>query len=132
MHSFIYRVMQPSLESRYTIETRKECVYMKVTGVYNSQQFMGLPKIMLDECVKADSNKILVDAREVDFTNLSTMERYFLGEEFANVISYHVSVAIVVPEKIITKFLETVATNRGAKMQVVSDLETAKAWLKNQ
>lgn len=124
--------MQPSLESNIVVEKRTDYLYMKITGVYNSQQFLSLPKIILGECTKANSTKVLVDALEVDFTNLSTMERYFLGEEFANVISYRASVAAVVPEKVITKFLETVATNRGAKMQVLSDFKVAETWLKDQ
>jgi hypothetical protein len=124
--------MQPSSESNYEIELRTDYVYMKIVGVYNSQQFMGLPEIILNECGKVKSEKILVDMLNVDFSNLSTMERYFLGEEFAKVISYHASVAAVVPEKVITKFLETVATNRGANIVVVSDFSIAEAWLKNQ
>ena len=57
------------------------------------------------------------------------MERYFLGEEFAQVVSYRLAIAIFVREELITKFLETVATNRGAKMFVTSDKGKALAWL---
>ena len=124
--------MLPTSESEYTVEKKSDYVYLKITGVYNSHEFLGYPKIMLDSCRKFDSNRLLLDAQEVDFTNLSTMERYFLGEELAKVISYRLAVAIVVPEEIITKFLETVATNRGANMFVVSDLKTAEAWLRGQ
>jgi hypothetical protein len=124
--------MQPSSESKYEIELRTDYVYMKIVGVYNSQQFMGLPEIILNECGKVKSEKILVDMLNVDFSNLSTMERYFLGEEFAKVISYHASVAAVVPEKVITKFLETVAINRGANIVVASDFSVAESWLINQ
>jgi hypothetical protein len=124
--------MQPSSESNYEIELRTDYVYMKIVGVYNSQQFMGLPEIILNECGKVKSEKILVDMLNVDFSNLSTMERYFLGEEFAKVISYHASVAAVVPEKVITKFLETVAINRGANIVVASDFSVAESWLINQ
>ena len=132
MHSLVNTVMLPASESNYTVQKRTDYLYMKVTGVYNSQQFMELPRVILNECKKAGSNKILVDALEVDFANLSTMERYFLGEEFAKVISYHATIAAVVPEKTITKFMETVATNRGANLLVAGDLKSAELWLNAQ
>ena len=75
---------------------------------------------------------MLVNVKEVDFTNLSTMERYFIGEEIANIVSHKLSVAVVAPEEMITKLLERVATNRGANMLVVSDLKTAEVWLRGQ
>jgi hypothetical protein len=87
---------------------------------------------MILEAKKARAEKLLVNVKEVDFTNLSTMERYFIGEEIANIVSYKLSVAVVAPEEIITKFIETVATNRGINILVVSDLETAADWLKSQ
>jgi hypothetical protein len=105
---------------------------MEILGVYNATWFLGLPKLMILEAKKARAEKLLVNVKEVDFTNLSTMERYFIGEEIANIVSYKLSVAVVAPEEIITKFIETVATNRGINILVVSDLETAADWLKSQ
>ena len=121
--------MIPAGESSYTLETRSDYIVMRITGVYNSRQFLGYPQIMLDACRKADVKKILVDATLVDFSNLSTMERYLLGEEFGQVVSYHLAIAILVREELITNFLETVATNRGAKMFVSSENDKALAWL---
>ena len=121
--------MIPAGESSYTLETRSDYIVMRITGVYNSRQFLGYPQIMLDACLKADVKKILVDATLVDFSNLSTMERFFLGEEIASVVSNKVAIALVVPEQIITHFSETVAVNRGAKIFVAFNTERAVEWL---
>ncbi|MFT5310865.1 MAG: hypothetical protein ACI8VL_001776 [Bacteroidia bacterium] len=119
-------------ESWYTVKSYPDYISMEILGVYNATWFLGLPKLMILEAKKARAEKLLVNVKEVDFTNLSTMERYFIGEEIANIVSYKLSVAVVAPEEIITKFIETVATNRGINILVVSDLETAADWLKSQ
>ena len=119
-------------ESWYTIKNFPEFMSMEVSGVYNATWFLGLPKLMILEAKKARAEKVLMNVRGVDFTNLSTMERYFLGEEIATSVSYRLSIAVVAPEEVITKFIETVATNRGANMFVTSEEAEAKAWLLGQ
>ncbi len=121
--------MLPIKEGKYWFDLRKDYLYMKVTGKYNSLQFLDFPELILEECKKTKSNKVVVDGLEVDYSNLSTMERYFMGEEFAKVVSYKVAIAIVAPAKIITKFMETVAANRGATVHVTSNIKAAETWL---
>lgn len=59
----------------------------------------------------------------------SDMDRFHLGERAAQVFRNGLRVAVVFPVSGITKFGENVAVNRGAKLAVVPDEQSAILWL---
>ena len=93
--------------------------------------FLTYPGIIKAECEKEKTYQVLVDALDVKGSDIDTMERFFLGEEIAKTLGAKIKLAVVWPDKHITKFVEIVALNRGGNISVVSDLEKAKKWLLN-
>jgi hypothetical protein len=66
---------------------------------------------------------------DVEGTDVSVMDRFILGEKVAELLSYKIKAAVVWPENDITKFAETVASNRGGKLIVVGNEDDALKWL---
>ena len=102
---------------------------MIITGEYNSSDFHSYPKTILAECEKERMSKVLVNALEVKGTNISTMDRFFLGEEISKTFGPKIKIAVAWPAQDINKFAETVALNRGAYIRVMGDINSAEKWL---
>ncbi|MBN2524558.1 MAG: STAS/SEC14 domain-containing protein [Bacteroidales bacterium] len=113
----------------YSFEIRDGYLYMKISGKHESGDFVSYLKVISAECDKEKTNKILVDAMEVQEIVLSMMERFLLGEELAKIIKYKIKIAVVWPEKRINRFTETVAFNRGSIMRTFGNIQQAEKWL---
>ena len=117
-----------SMQSEYLLEKKPGYISFIISGRYHADAFLSYARIIAETCKKEKLNKVLVNALEVKGTDLSVLERYFIGEKMAELLPA-IKVAVVWPEKHITKFGETVARNRGAFVNVVGDVETAQKWL---
>jgi len=100
-----------------------------ITGAYRQSDFKDYPKSIAEECKKLGYKKVLVDALHIERNNIPSMERYAMREEIARVLGHKIKLAILWPAEGINKFAETVATNRGANMIVLSNEESAMKWL---
>ena len=116
------------MKTKYSIELRRDYLYFTITGEYDRREFFLHAELLSRECQKEKISKILVNALQMLGTNLTTMERYLVGEKIAEMFPT-IKLAVAWPEKDIDKFAETVATNRGGFIQVVPDVETAEKWL---
>ena len=117
------------MESSYTIEKRDFYIYMKLYGRYDFNQFVIYMKIALDKCQNDGVYKLVVDALDVENANISTMDRFKLGEKAAMIAGRKLKSAIIWPEQYINRFTETVAVNRGGNMRILRNLAEAEAWL---
>ncbi len=117
------------MKTQYVVKKRAGYLYVIVTGEYSQEEFLSYPKIVADECAKANMNKVLVNALSLAGANVPTMDRFFAGENIAKHFGAKIKLAVAWPKEYIDKFTETVAVNRGAMVLVVGDVETAEKWL---
>jgi hypothetical protein len=117
------------MKSNYSFELKGNYLYLIISGDYDATDFLSYPKIIREECEEKKIFYVLLNGLLVNGTNISTMERFFLGEEIARVLRSDIKLAVVWPKEHIDKFAETVAINRGGNIFVVDDMEKAKEWL---
>jgi len=82
-------------------------------------------KVLADESGKS---KILVDGLNVS-APMPDMERYDVGELAAAVFGHRYKIAVIYRLEHINKFMENVAVNRGAYLNVVGSELEAIEWL---
>ena len=104
---------------------------LNITGTYDMDVFLSLPAIIKVKCEKEKIYKILVNGLDLKDANLSTADRFFLGEKFGEEFRSDIKIAVVWSSKYIDGFAERVALNRGGNMYVTGDFETAEEWLLN-
>jgi hypothetical protein len=119
------------MESEFSFAKKENYLLMTVTGVYAKEDFMAFADIILHGCEKENVKKVLLDAHNVSYTDLSTMDRFYIGENIANVIGPKIKLAVLLPKEHINKFAENVAVNRGGKVFVSHLIEEAEDWLQN-
>jgi hypothetical protein len=119
------------MESEFSFAKKENYLLMTVTGDYAKEDFMAFADIILHGCEKENVKKVLLDAHNVSYTNLSTMDRFYIGENIANVIGPTIKIGLVAPKEFINKFGENVAVNRGGKLFVTHSFEEAEDWLLN-
>ena len=119
------------MKSKYSFEKKENYLLLTITGDYAKEDFIAYADIILEHCEKENFKKILVDTLNVTYTNLATMDRFFIGENLANVLGPKIKLTMVMPKEHINKFAENVAVNRGGKVFVTNSVETAEDWLLN-
>ena len=83
---------------------------------------------LIENCKENNCRKAVVDARdlEVDF---DTVALFRAGVDASDLHSFGLRVALVARKEMISSFFDDVTHNRGAPVQVFSDMEAACAWL---
>ena len=119
------------MRSQFKFEIKEGYLQLNITGTYDKDVFLTLPSIIKAKCEKEKIYKILVNGLDLKDANLSTTDRFFLGEKFGEEFRNYINIAVVWQSKHIDKFAERVALNRGGKMHVTGDFETAEEWLLN-
>jgi hypothetical protein len=117
------------MDDNYSIEKRESYMYMKVYGRYDYDRFVSLMNIANEECINEKVSRIIVDALTVEHANISTMDRFKLGEKVAGIVGSRIKVAVIWPPEYINRFTATVALNRGGVMQIFGNIDEAKKWL---
>ena len=84
---------------------------------------------LIDACISHQCNKALIDATDLD-VGLNTMELFKAGEDAAHMSRLNLRVAIVAREDMFDQFFEDVAVNRGGDIEVFTDMDAAREWLK--
>ena len=117
------------METDFVVEKRYQYLYLVVKGRYNRVGVRPYAQMIVQACEKSGLYKILVNALEVEGTDLPTMERYFIGELVAEELPSKIKIAVTWPAPHINNFAETVAINRGGFIRVFGDIESAEKWL---
>ena len=117
------------MHSTYTFKNKVHFLVMSIDGVYDYWDFIKYPKIILRKCQSAQVYKVLVDLIPVSYTDLPTIELFFLGETMAEILRDKVKLALVWKGNEQEQFLELVATNRAANMRVFDSVKIAEYWL---
>jgi hypothetical protein len=119
------------MESEYSFVKKENYLMMTVTGNYAKQDFMSFADIILERCEEENMRKVLIDAHTVTFANMTTMDRFYIGENIAKVLGPRIKLTAIFPKEHINKFGENVAVNRGGKLFVTHAFEEAEEWLLN-
>lgn len=117
------------MNSSYTFKNKADFLVMAIDGSYDYWDFIKYPKVILRKCQSAKIFKVLVDLIPVSYTELPTIELFFLGETLAEVLRDRVKIALVWKGNEQEQFLELVATNRAANMRVFDSIKIAEYWL---
>ena len=102
---------------------------MRIAGRYDYWDFIQYPKIIRAACEEREVYRIMVDVVAVAYTELPTLELFFLGEKVAEVLRDRVKTALIWHGDTRDGFMETVAVNREAAIRIFDSTETAKIWL---
>ena len=112
--------------------------HVSLAGETTGPQAEEMYRAVLRECVAGGCSKMLIDCRELS-GELSTVDRFWFGKVVADENAAlqadgsgrQVRVAVVgrLPLLDERRFGRTVATNRGAAVEVTEDLEAAYRWL---
>lgn len=121
-----------SFEIKISAKYMTRFLVLKLSGEFDFHEYMSLSKVILDKCNEELVFNVLVDSLELDYSKLTVMNRFYLGEKFADVLRLKVNLVIVLSDIYITRFSETVAVNRGLKTKIFSDIESAKEWFKDK
>ena len=113
----------------FTIEYKKSAKYLlaRVKGDWTKDNALKAFDEIKIEADKHAMKLILVDALGVSFPN-NEMTRYFTGEKIAQIYRSY-KMAIYLQRQKINKFVENVALNRGATLNVCNCEEDAINWL---
>jgi hypothetical protein len=109
----------------------KDFIKSTATGILD---FAASKQAILDiasQIKQPGEYEVLVDTRGAE-TILSVADLYELGEALANHPSLrHSKISLLTPKKGVddASFLETVASNRGARIKAFTDFERAITWL---
>lgn len=117
------------MSSRYAFESKIDYLVMRIAGKYDYWDFVQYPRIIRTACEESGIYRIMVDVVAVTFSELPTLELFFLGEKVAEVLRDRVKIALIWHGDTRDGFLETVAVNRAAAIRIFDSTEPAKLWL---
>ena len=111
-----------------TIQPLDNYLFVKYTEPFELDEFLALIREVADVCRNKSRARVLVDVSEMS-GKMSTMDRFRLGVEGAAIFRNLAQVAIVYRQQEMNRFAETVGINRGGRVRVFGDLDTAMKWL---
>ena len=119
------------MKINYSFEKRNFYIYLTLTGNFNMNEVLSFGGIIKEKCHEENTYKILVDSLELEQMNLSTTDRFRIGEKVASEFGSAFKMASVIKKENIdsNNFGDIVALNRGANFKSFDDIESAKAWL---
>ena len=119
------------MRSSYAFKNKGDFLVMTITGQYDYWDFIKYPIIIRKKCEAEDINKVLVDLILVRYTDIPTIELFFLGEILAETLRDKIKMAIVWAGENQESLLQTVATNRAACLRIFETTKTAEFWLRH-
>ncbi len=117
------------MKSVYSFIRKPDFLAMSISGTYDYWDFIKYPKIINKKCVSEQVYKVLVDVVPVTYTEIPTIELFFLGETLAEIFRDRVKMALVWDGQQQDNLLEIVATNRAANLKVFKKVRPAEYWL---
>ncbi|MBN1997216.1 hypothetical protein JW935_06680 [candidate division KSB1 bacterium] len=114
------------LKSEY--EERSGHLFIKVVGKWTTNSAKNLIDKVKAEADARGFSRVLLDITAITQPD-SEMTRFYSGEYIAKIWRPPLRVAALAKPKMINKFAENVAVNRGAVFGVFSDAEEALGWL---
>lgn len=106
--------------------------HLRITaaGNYASEELFHFLDEVRAEAARAKASRVLIDARALQ-GEMTEAERFAGGQRIAELFGPKIKVALMMPERNITKLGELAAVNRGAQLVVTHSEEEALDFLKN-
>jgi hypothetical protein len=117
------------MKSTHVIKRVADHLYMTVSGEYDLQDFKSYVKIIRDTCEEEQIFKTIMNTLDIKGIDVPTIERYFMGVEVAEQLSFRIKLAIVWHKEYTNYIGEIVALNRGGNVGVFANDEAAMKWL---
>ena len=111
-------------------EVESGCLKLRVTGAFKAREetFRVMDRLKI-EAAAHHCKCALLDLTAAK-GRTSDIDKFYLGEYAAKLFGSALKVAVVFPAEGITKFGETVAVNRGARLAVLATEKEAMDWLR--
>jgi len=109
-------------------QNKGDYLCVEVNEPYSLHLFMTTIHEVAEHCRDENLNKVLIDLRKAE-GNPNIFDRYRMGIEIAKTWGTRLKVAIIGRPGVVNRMTENTAINRGAKLMVAFDEETALAWL---
>jgi hypothetical protein len=103
-------------------------LFVEVSEPYSLHLFLSTIHEVADHCQKDNLNKVLIDINKMTGSP-NIFDRYRVGVEIAKTWGPRIRAAVITKPGITNRMTENTAVNRGAKLMVTSDRETALKWL---
>jgi len=117
------------MKSTHVIKRAADHLYMTVSGEYDLQDFKSYVRIIRDTCEQEQIFKTIMNTLDIKGIDVPTIERYFMGVEVAEQLSFRIKLAIVWHKEYTNYIGEIVAINRGGNVGVFANDEAAMKWL---
>lgn len=102
----------------------------RLIGDWAAEDIWGQFEFFVERCKLTKHDKLLIDGRGSPMT-LSGLDAFFLGEKSQIFIKNRIkAVGVGKPERAdLHRFAKLVAQNRGIRLRVFTDVQSAEEWL---
>jgi len=104
--------------------------YLRVTctGEFPAETYREFLTAIRYEAHKSGHSRILIDAFALS-APATDMDRFWVGADIADIFGAQFKIAVLFKTELISRFTESAAVNRGARMKVLGDEGAALQWL---
>ena len=121
--------MIDSYKQEFRVENR--VMNVQLSGTFPNERLAmkeNLFRPLLEACKKDNCPMAIVDARQLQ-VDFDTTALFRAGVDAASMNEFGLGVALVARKDMIDPFFDDVTHNRGARVKVFTDLESARAWV---
>ena len=111
-----------------TWQNKGDYLFVEVSEPYSLKLAISTIHEIADQCRAENLYKVLIDMSKVE-GHLSIFDRYLVGIEIVRLWGSRIKAVVLAKPSMINRVTENTAVNRGAKLQVVSDMASALQWL---
>jgi hypothetical protein len=111
-----------------TWQNKGDYLFVEVSEPYSLKLAISTIHEVTDHCQEENLYKVLIDMSKVE-GHLSIFDRYLVGIEIVRLWGLRIKAVVLAKPSMINRVTENTAVNRGAKLHVVSDMESALQWL---
>ncbi|MDH4230975.1 MAG: hypothetical protein OEW04_02975 [Nitrospirota bacterium] len=83
---------------------------------------------LIDACSAHNCKKALIDARDLQ-VDFDTMALFRAGQDAAFLTRVGLRIAMLAREDMLDPFFDTVVANRGGRIGIFTDMDSARDWL---
>jgi len=111
-----------------TYQNKGDYLLVEVNEPYSLKLAISSIQEIAARCGQDNLHKVLIDMSKVD-GNPSIFDRYRAGIEIVRLWGSRIRAVVVARPDMINRVTENTAVNRGAKLLMASDMESALQWL---
>ena len=109
----------------------QDVMHVRVAGTFPMailERKGNLFQPLIEACEQANCRIVLIDLRELQ-VDIDTLEIFRAGVDAALVSRLGLRLAFVAREETLDPFFEDVVTNRGARVEVFTEMDDALKWV---